>query len=433
MILIHDPHFQLSIGIHSHPVPPSASRQKKYVIDKAPYYIHPPVVLVSLTPLSVSPTPATRVVYIQLAPGMESTPRPFLLFLRKLVSFFRKRWDQSIRGLWLIFALLRSRFSPRRPKKRDEIRRNIESRPAKPSAAVICASRLPPPLTPIAGGDTPIASPTPISIQVRHPTILNTEDTLYETRENQSTEHLGVNSYFLEESGSISRSPDSAGQHHEPEPIHAVMSPHREVHTSYHPYPPVIPSRPHSQYSHRPPSQYSVHRPPSQYSHRPASQYSYRSPPNVSGAEAAARGYLHAPPSTRPSSPALSIHPPSVAGSDASHVYRASRPTTRVRRPSPMRNTSQRRARSSTPASTRQSVHDPPPPVPPEHPQPESRTSISIPDRHSAAANSEQALPLKDTLRPMIGIDRYENHKAVTIEDVLRTHICPPATTQFVP
>jgi len=103
-----------------------------------------------------------------------------------------------------------------------------------------------------------------------------------------------------------------------------------------------------------------------------------------------------------------------------------------VRRPSLTREILQHGARTSTPASARQSVHDAPSPVPPELPQPESRTSISTPDRHSAAVDSEQALPLKGILRPMIGIDRYEKHKAVTIEDVLKTHICTPVTTQFV-
>jgi len=337
---------------------------------KAPDYICP---LVALSSSIVSPIFATRVLYIHLAPGMELTPRSFLLFLRKLASFIHKK---SIRGLWHIFALLRSRFSSRCPKERDENRRNFESRPAKPPTAVIYTSRLPQ-LTSIADDDAPaIVSPTPISIQIRQPTILNIEDTLYETHENHGTEQLGADDRFLGESRPVSRSPDSIGHHHEP-------------HTSHTP---GILSRPHSQHSHCPPSQYPIHRPSSQYSHRSASQYSYHSPPNPNGAQAAARGYLHAPPSTRPSSPALSIPPPSVAGSDTSHVYRDSRPTTRVRRSPPMRNTSQRRARSSTPASARRSV-----------------------------------------LRPMIGIDRYENHRAVTIEDSLRTHICSPVTTQFVP
>lgn len=35
-------------------------------------------------------------------------------------------------------------------------------------------------------------------------------------------------------------------------------------------------------------------------------------------------------------------------------------------------------------------------------------------------------------LRPMIGIDRYEKHGKVIVEDVVSTHVCSPVTTQFV-
>ena len=355
----------------------------------------------------------------------------FLLFLRKLISFFHKRWDQSTRRLWYIFALVRSRILSQWPKKRDEIRRSTEYRPAKPPTTVICASRFPPPLTPIPGGDTPIASPTPISIQVRQPTILNPADTLYETHENYSNEHLGVDGYFLEGSGPISRSLDSAAHHDEPEDIHVVIPSHREEHVVNHPViPSRPPSRPHSGYSHRPTSQNSAQRPPSHYSHRPHSFYSHYSPSYLNGAEAAAHGYGHpnVPPSPSCSTP---VRAPSIAGSVASRAHRAPRPTTRVPRPSPMRNASRRR-RPSTSASTRKSVHD----APPEHPQPESRTSVSIhSDRHSMAVSFGPALPTLepgDRLRPMIAVDRYEKQKEVVIDDVINPHTFPPVTTQFV-
>ena len=374
---------------------------------------------------------------------MELTVR-FLLFLRKLLSFFHKRWDQSIRRLWYIFAFVRSRILSQHPKKRDEARRRIEHRSEKPPT-VICASRLPHPLTPIPGGDTPIASP--ISIQVRHPTILSPADTVDESHENHNSGHLGIDGYFLEASGPISRSPDSASYRHEPESIHVILPPHREDYTSNSP---VTPSRPLSENSYhptsqhpgyRPPSQYSGYRPSSQYSHPPPSQHSYRSPAYLDGAEAAARGYHKAPPSTRSTSPALSVHAPSVrapsvyapsfTGSVASHVYRASRPTARVRRPLPTRNPSQQGARSSTPASARQSVHN----APPELPQPEPRTSGSIHrDRLSMGVSFGPVSPVtpKDRLRPMIGIDRYEKHKEVVIEEVFNPYVSPPVTTQFV-
>jgi hypothetical protein len=234
---------------------------------------------------------------------MELTLRSFLLFLRKLVSFFHKRWHQSTHRLWYIFAFLRSRYSSPHPKKRDEIRRNVESRPANPPTTVICASRLPPPrihppLTPIAGGDTPtITSPTPVSIQVRRPTILDPEDPLYETQENCSSEHLNVNGYNLEGSGSISRSRNSTDQD-EGEYTQVIMSPSQEDLTSYSPVAPSLPiSRTTSQYSYRQP-QHVGYPPPLQYPQRPASVHSYRSALHLNGAEAAARGYAPAPPST---------------------------------------------------------------------------------------------------------------------------------------
>jgi hypothetical protein len=151
---------------------------------------------------------------------MGLTLRSFLLFLRNLVTFICKRWDQSTRGLWYIFALLRSRFSPRRPKKRSEIRGNHEPRPVKPSpTTVICASRLPPrsSLTPIIVGDTSdIAPPTVIPIiEVRQPTIPNSEDT-DEYHEN-SSHHLNADGFFLEGIPALSRSPGNSACHDGPQ------------------------------------------------------------------------------------------------------------------------------------------------------------------------------------------------------------------------
>ena len=331
--------------------------------------------------------------------GMQPLLRSFLLFLRRLVSFFRKRWDRSTRGLWYIFVSLRSRFSFQHPKKRDEIRRSIQSRPANPPATMICASRLPPQTTPIAGGDTPvITSPTSISSRVRQPTVSNHEDTLYETHEDHSTGHQGVDSYFLEEGRQVSRSPDSTGDY----------------------------SRPPSRYSHRQ-SHYVGHRPPSQYSQRPSSEYSYRSPLHPDDAEAA----IHTSPSSRLSSPAHS-RPLSIAGCVTSQAYRAPGSTTRVRRPSPMRNMSQRRGRSSTPASARQGVHEVPPEVPPL-PHSVSQTSVfNHPDLHDTAVSFGPIQNPEGRLRPMIGIDRYEKHNQVVIETVIHTHVFPPVTTEFV-
>ena len=350
----------------------------------------------------------------------------FLLFLRKLIAFFRERWDQSARRLWYIFALVRSRILSQSPKKRDEIRKNVEYRPAKPSTAVICTSKLPPPLPSIPGGDTPIVSPTPISIQVRHPTISSPRDAIQETHENPNRDLLNVDSYFLEGSGQISRSPDSPTFHHEPESIHIVSPIDQEGH-GFHP--PVTPSRPISQYSGRSISQHSIYRPQSQYSTRPPSHYSNRS--HLNGAEVAARGYLNAPPLPGRSSPVQSIRPPSIAGSVSSHVYRAPRPKTRVARPSPMRNASKHRARSSTPASPRHSLDE----VPPELPQLEPRTSESLhPQRPSTTVSFAPASPAPPEviLRPMVGIDRYEKVKKVVIEEKVHPHICSPVTTIFV-
>ena len=375
---------------------------------------------------------------------MELTTRSFLQFLRNLISLFRKRWDQSTRRLWYIFAFLCSRFSPRHPKK-NESRRRIEPRPAKPSltssTAVICASQFPtgPKLTPIPGGHTPfIASPEPtVSIQIRRPTILDTEDDLYESHENQTAGHLDIDGFVLGQSGSISRPHDAEDHNDGPEPIHIFTPHYQEGFTSNHP---VIPPRPDSiapsESSYRSTSQYASHRPyrpGSQYSRR-LSEYSVRSLSNLHGAEAAARGFTSASPALRPPSPTPS-RAPSIAGSV---VYRASRPVSRVRKPAPMKNAprsrSKLRARSSPPASARHSIHEAPPDVP-KPPQPDSRATGSVHgDRHSEVVNLfPSSAPSPDgKLRPMIAIDRYEKQKHTIIADDPHEHICLPVTTQFV-
>ena len=243
------------------------------------------------------PTPATQVPHTQLSMGIEFTLQSFLLFLRKLASFFHKRWDQLTRRLWYMFASLRSRFPSRHLKKGDEIRRSIQSRPAKCPPTVICASRFPPPLTPIIGDDAPIASPAPISTRIHQPIILSPGEISYETHETHGTDRLDVDGNFLEEGGSISRSPNSPGHHDEPESIHVDLQGTDQG--GFISNSPVTPSRPPSQHSYRPAAQYGGCRPPS--------EHSYRSPPNLNSAEVVARGYLHVPPSTRPSSPILSV------------------------------------------------------------------------------------------------------------------------------
>ena len=376
---------------------------------------------------------------------MELTTRSFLQFLRNLVSLFRKRWDQSTRQLWYIFALLCSRFSPRNPKK-NESRRRIEPRPVKlsstSSTTVICASQFPtgPKLTPIPGGHTPfIDSPEPTtSIQIRRPMILDTEDDLYESHENQSAGHLDIDGFILERSGSTSR-PHAVEDHNdEPEPV-SIFTPHyQEGFTSNHP---IIPPRPDSiapsESSYRSTSQYAAqrpYRPGSQYSRR-LSEYSVRSLSNVHGAEAAARGFTPPSPPLRSPSLAPSARSPSSAGSV---VYRASRPVSRVMKPAPMkiapRSRSELRARSSTPASARHSIHEAPPDVP-KLPQPDSRATGSVHgDRNSEIVDfyPSSAPPPGGKLRPMIAIDRYEKQKDTIIVDDLREHICLPVTTQFV-
>ena len=339
---------------------------------------------------------------MQLPLWMEFTLHSFLLFLRDLVSFFRKRWDRSTRRLLYVLALLRSRSSFRRQKKRDETSQSIEPWSEKSSSTtVICASRLPPSLLLIAGGDTPvIASPTPVSIEVRQPTILNPEDTLDEFYEGGSTENRDIDGYSLAEARLISRSPNFATHHDGPDPTIP-----KELTSNS----PTTPSRPPSQYSYRPASQCagyrSVCRPEPQYSHHMSSKHSYCSSPNLSGAESAARGYLSERPSQGPPSPALSARAPSVTDFVTSLAYRASRPVTSVRRP------------------------------PPELPRPEFQTTGFVHrDHNGSAASFDPSLspPPKGKLRPTIGIDRYEKHKMVTVENVVKRRVCPPVTTQFL-
>ena len=347
----------------------------------------------------------------------------FLLFLRKLAYFLRHRWGQSTRLLWYIFAFVRSRIFPKDPRETDKLRRDVEYRPAKPPTKVICASRFPPTLTPIAGGDTPITSPIPASIQVRQPRTSSHEDAACETHENHSQERSNVDPMG---GGLIVGSPDSTGYRREPEPIHAILPPHREDSAS-----PIIPFRPPSQYSYRSTSQYSVHRSPSQYSRRPPSQHPYHSPPNLNGAEAAAREYFDGSQSPRCSSPVPSVYPPSVAAAGASQVYHASRPISQVRRLQQMRNPPRRRVEFPTVAPNHHGIHDPPP----ELPRPESRTSGSIhrhrPDAKVTDPGHVLQAPSKGKLRPMVGIDRYEKQKAIVIEAVVNLHIASPVTTQF--
>jgi len=358
---------------------------------------------------------------------MESTLRSFLLFLGRLVSFFRKRWDQSTRRLWYIFAFLRSRLLPPRPEKRGEIRRSVESRPENPpTVTVICASRLPPPaLSPIVGGDTPMIT-SPIPIQIRKPTDPNFEGPLPETQENYTNEHLGVDGYHLEGTGTISRSHNSAGHRDENEYNNIIVPQSRDDLTSNSPVIHSLPvSRPPSQNSYRQPH-HAGYPPPSQYPQRPASAYSHRSASYLNGAEATVRGYPHAPSSPRPS-PAHSLRPSSIAGSVTSQVYHASRPTTRVPLPSPMRNVSRRRGRSST----RQSMHEGPPEASPL-PKSGSRTPVSThPGPHSAAVSLGPVQNPLGRLRPMIGIDRYKKHKPA-VEDKVNLYEVPPVTTKFV-
>ena len=216
---------------------------------------------------------------------MDFTVRSLLSFLRKLVSFFRRRWDRSTRGLWYIFALLCSRPPSPCSKKNVVHRRSTKSRSAKPSpTSANCASRLPPSFI----ADIPAVVPS-TTIQLA----------TLGSGANQSTRHLDVGDNFLQEIESL----DSvAGRHEEPEPIHAVQPPNGEDPASSSPPIPLTP------YPGPRESGYTGSHSESQSSLRPPSEHSYRSPPNQSCVEAATRGYFPAP-----SSPMLSAGPPLVA------------------------------------------------------------------------------------------------------------------------
>jgi len=240
----------------------------------------------------------------------------FLLFLRDLISSSRKQWAQLTRRLWYILALLRSRFPPRRQKQRDDLRRTTGSPPTKSSPpTVICPSQLPQHIpTPIVSNDSPtIASPTPISIEIRRATILDTEDTIDGYRENESTVYLGVETYFPERGKSLS------SFHEETSLIHALVSPNQEGSIFYTP---PISSRSTSRAS----STQSYHlapqdgryrrgnRPLPQHPNDPSSERSVCSSPSLSSVEGATCGHLFAPPSTTAPSPAPSVRQQSEAG-----------------------------------------------------------------------------------------------------------------------
>lgn len=243
-----------------------------------------------------------------------------------------------------------------------------------------------------------VASPTPISIEVGRFTIPNPGDTLGEFYDGDCTDHRDVHARSQVESRPISGRPDFANLHDGPaDPVIPA-----ELASGS----PGSPFRPPSQYSYRPASQYagcrSGCRPESQCSHHASSEHSYCPSPSLNGAESAARGYFHEHPNLSPSPPA-----PSVAGSVASRVYRASRPTARLRKTSPMNN-------APLLSLTTESVH---------------RVHDGV---GGSLGSSLVSPPPKSQLRPMIGISRYQKHKMVTLENVVKKYVCPPVTTQFM-
>jgi hypothetical protein len=190
-----------------------------------------------------------------------------------------------------------------------------------------------------------ITSPDSISFRLHQPTLLNTEDTPYESHEN-GRRPLDVD--FLEGSSPISRSPDVTVLHDEPEPIPAVPPPNREEPTSdppsslHDPVPVPLPISNRRKYTARHPGSES----------RPLSEYSYHSPLNLHGAEAAARGFLPLPPSPRPLHVSRGIHHISCPSRpEASHSSSVAVSAGDVSRP---------RARPSTPTSVHQSTHEAP-------------------------------------------------------------------------
>ena len=319
---------------------------------------------------------------MQLPLGMRLTLRPFLLLLRDLVLLCRKRWGQITHRLWYIFGFLRSRFLSRCSERKDEIRPSAERRSAKSSpTTVICASRLPPPLTLVTGGDTPLANESPtIPVAVQGPTI---DDTRQECHENDSADRSDVDNYMLSEIKPVSRSSDSVRHHDEPDPIEDVLSQNREDSTQNCPAT-ISPSnsRPPSR-SHRPASLHAEHRlgyrTGSQHSHRPPSESAYYSPPYLSDREAAASGSVFVPPHLGPPSSTQSTRPASI-------VHQTT---------------------GSIPASI---VH---------------QTTGSI--------DSDRTAPPEGRLRPMIQIERYEKHRVGKLRRTIRKLVLPPVTTEFAP
>lgn len=108
---------------------------------RPPYCARAPAGLASFSPVPRLP----RHGYCTTSTGMKSVLQ-LLLFLKKLISFSRKRWGQLTRPLWYTLVFARSRILSRSPKKRDGLRRGVEHRPAEPPTTVIqCASQFPPP------------------------------------------------------------------------------------------------------------------------------------------------------------------------------------------------------------------------------------------------------------------------------------------------
>ena len=350
-----------------------------------------------------------RALYIQLQLEMRLILRPFLLFLRELVSFLRTRWGRTTRRLWYIFVLLRLRFSSKCPTKADNIRRGIERRPTKPNpTAVICASRLPhrPPSLE-SDNETP-------SIGIHRPTVDDIDDRHGYHMNSRADHLLDANNLLPGRSQPISGPSNAVTYHEEPDTIDAPLVPNREDST-----------RPNSPGSG---SSSPYHGEP-QYPRRLTPGYSHRSPPDLDGAELAACGYLP----SWPSASAQIFRPRSVAGSDSPHVYHASRPTTPVQRPYPMTNSPRRRNRSVTPASARRSAYEAPPDVPrPNRRKSQVAVPVSQDYSNTGISSYPMSAPPEGRLRPMIGIDRYEKHKKIKIEETINQQEFPPVTTQFI-
>ena len=366
---------------------------------------------------------------------MQLTLRSFLLLLRDLVLILPSRWNQMTRRLLYILGILRSRFLSRNPERRDEVLASAQCGPAKSNlTTLIYASQLPPPLTAITGDNTSLVTsltPAAISIAVRG---LPVDDALHEPHENHDDDHSDANSYMLAGTNPISRSPDIARHHDEPDPINGDLSQNREESTSDSPAT-ISPSnpRPHSPHSHCPAplpiERHLGYRPESQYSLRPPPESSGRLPPHLSDAEAAARGYFPAPSFPVLPSSAQSTRPTSVASSASSRV---TRPVTPVRTAS-ITDTPRRGNRSSTPASAHQRVHETPLDSPELREVVPQITGSTHGGHRSATAGLRPSTPLQEgRLRPMIAINRYKKHREVRVKFSDENHVLPPVTTEFV-